>query len=72
MLALGLDIYQWLDLELPDGRKISIQLVRTGFQGARLGIEAPKDIQVVRRHAKRREPAVSVNSCCDSYPQWVR
>lgn len=58
MLMLEREVGEWIDVLLPDGRKIGICLSEIKqFQGkAVLGFHADRDIQIVRRDAKVRGP----------------
>lgn len=64
MLVLQREKNQHIDITLPDGRVITIQVVefrqtqRSNKQAVRLGIEAPRDITVHRREITERIAAI--------------
>ncbi len=42
---------------MPDGREIVVTLIRLSRHTARIGIEAPRDVEIVRDDAKQKERA---------------
>lgn len=63
MLVLQRKQHEIIDLTLPDGRVIVIQIVQfrntaSGEIAVRFGIEAPKDITVHRREITKRIEAI--------------
>jgi sRNA-binding carbon storage regulator CsrA len=63
MLALTRKPGEWIDLVLPNGQKVAMQLVRSGASQATIGFEAPDNVIIMRREmaenygpsAKRRQ-----------------
>jgi len=53
MLILARRPLEWIDLTLPDGQIISLQVVRCSTQGVRIGIEADCAINIARREVRR-------------------
>lgn len=65
MLILARKPLEWIDLRLPDGQLISVQVVRAGRDSVRLGIEADRAIQIARREIRcevSQEPPVPLPS----------
>lgn len=61
MLVLARKPTEWIDLTLPDGQTISVQVVRCSTTGVRLGIEADRAINIARRE---------VRQASGETPQW--
>ena len=46
-------------LTLPDGRKVVLHLLAVGGDRVRIGIEAPRDVVILRDDAKKKEGSVT-------------
>lgn len=53
MLVLVRKPLEWIDMTLPDGQVISVQVVRLTSGSVRLGIEADRAINIARREIRR-------------------
>lgn len=49
MLTLSRKRDEWVNLLLPDGRTIGVQLTDIRGDRVRLGFEAPRDVKILRR-----------------------
>lgn len=48
MLVLARSLNESITIQLPDGRSVKVTLARAWRDGARIGIDAPRDVKVLR------------------------